>query len=161
VDPLIQVILTSSFRSNRHFLGRSRSSNLCPRERKWIGLGQVQPHLAGPAAPTGSVAPVRSSVPGGAAVPIRVERRFQFRLKCVPTHKNYNTTRGTLSVPKMCMKLVIYTSRTQGFDGRIFVVRTVNTGDALCASLAALLPPLSSIASRKSPPTPPLSHPPI
>jgi hypothetical protein len=29
------------------------------------------------------------------------------------------------------MKLVVYSSRTQGFDGRIFVVRTVNTLDTL------------------------------
>jgi hypothetical protein len=46
-------------------------------------------------------------------------------LKCVPVHKNCNTTRGTLLVSKICMKLV-YSSRTRGFDGRIFVVRTVN-----------------------------------
>jgi hypothetical protein len=26
----------------------------------------------------------------------------------------------------MCMKLIIYSSLTQGFDGQIFVVRTVN-----------------------------------
>jgi hypothetical protein len=27
----------------------------------------------------------------------------------------------------MCMKFVVYSSRTRGFDGRIFVVRTVNS----------------------------------
>jgi hypothetical protein len=26
----------------------------------------------------------------------------------------------------MCLKLVVFSSRTRGFDGRIFVVRTVN-----------------------------------
>jgi hypothetical protein len=44
----------------------------------------------------------------------------------VPTSKNCNITRGTLLVSKMCMKLVVYSSRTRGFDDRIFVVRTVN-----------------------------------
>jgi hypothetical protein len=47
--------------------------------------------------------------------------------KFVPIHKSCNTTRGTLLVLKMCMKLVVYSSQTQGFDGRNFVVRTVNT----------------------------------
>jgi hypothetical protein len=37
---------------------------------------------------------------------------FQFLPECVPAHKNHNTTRGTLLVPKMCMKLVVYASRT-------------------------------------------------
>jgi hypothetical protein len=49
VDPLIQVILTSSIWSNRCFLGRSHSSKLCLRERRCIGLGMS--HEAGPAAP--------------------------------------------------------------------------------------------------------------
>jgi hypothetical protein len=44
----------------------------------------------------------------------------------IPVHKKCNTTRGTLSVSKICMKLVVYSFRTRGFDGRIFVVRTVN-----------------------------------
>jgi hypothetical protein len=52
---------------------------------------------------------------------------FQFLPKCVPTHENHNTTRGTLLVLKMCMNLAVYSSRTWGFDGRIFVVRNVNT----------------------------------
>jgi hypothetical protein len=51
------------------------------------------------------------------------------RQQCVHVHKNCNTTRGTLFVSKMCMKLVVYSSRTRGFDGRIFVVRTVNIHD--------------------------------
>jgi hypothetical protein len=29
----------------------------------------------------------------------------------------------------MCMKLVVCFSRTRGFDGRIFVVRTINSRD--------------------------------
>jgi hypothetical protein len=49
-----------------------------------------------------------------------------FPPKCVSVHENCNTTHGTLLVQKMCMKLVVYSSRTRGFDGRIFVVRTVN-----------------------------------
>jgi hypothetical protein len=40
--------------------------------------------------------------------------------------KNANTTRGTLLLPKMCMKLVVYSSQTRGFYSRIFVVWTVN-----------------------------------
>jgi hypothetical protein len=51
---------------------------------------------------------------------------LHFPPKCVPIHKNCNTTRGTLLVSKICMKLVAYSSRTRGFDGRIFVVMTVN-----------------------------------
>jgi hypothetical protein len=50
----------------------------------------------------------------------------QFLPKCIPTYENHNTTHGTLLVLKMCMKFVINSSRTWGFDGRIFVVRTVN-----------------------------------
>jgi hypothetical protein len=46
--------------------------------------------------------------------------------ECVLIHENCNTTRGTLLVPKMCMKLVVYSSRTWGFDGWNFVVRTIN-----------------------------------
>jgi hypothetical protein len=49
-----------------------------------------------------------------------------FHPKCLPVHKNCNTTCGTLLVSKMCMKLVVYSSRTQGFDGWNFVGRTVN-----------------------------------
>jgi hypothetical protein len=56
----------------------------------------------------------------------RVARWLHFPPKCVPVHKNCNTTRGTLLVSKICVKLVVYSSRTRGFDGRIFVVRTVN-----------------------------------
>jgi hypothetical protein len=47
-------------------------------------------------------------------------------MSIVPTYEIHNTTCGTLLVLKMCMKLVIYSSRTRGFDGQIFVVRTVN-----------------------------------
>jgi hypothetical protein len=56
-----------------------------------------------------------------------VARWFQFLPKCVPAYEIHSTTHGTLLVLKMCMKLAIYSSRTRGFDGRIFVVRTVNT----------------------------------
>jgi hypothetical protein len=51
---------------------------------------------------------------------------FQFLPKYVLAHENHNTTCGTLFVQKMCMKLVVYASRTRGFDGRFFVVRTIN-----------------------------------
>jgi hypothetical protein len=78
-------------------------------------MGQRRPHLQGR-----SCLLVRPCL-------ARVERWFQFLSKCVPAHENHNTTRGTLLLLKMCMKLVIYSSRTLGFDGRIFVVRTVNT----------------------------------
>jgi hypothetical protein len=76
--------------------------------------------MAGPASPAGLV------MPGGAAVPGSYGTLAPFPPKGVPIHKNCNTTRGTLLVSKMCMKLVVYSSRTGGFDGRIFVVRTVN-----------------------------------
>jgi hypothetical protein len=56
---------------------------------------------------------------------------LHFSPKCVPVHKICNTTRGTLLVSKVCMKLVVYSSRTRGFDGRIFIVRTVNTSAPL------------------------------
>jgi hypothetical protein len=39
----------------------------------------------------------------------RVARWSQFLRKCVSAYENHNTTRGTLLVLKMCMKLVIYT----------------------------------------------------
>jgi hypothetical protein len=103
---LIQVILASIIRSNRHFLGGSCSSKLCSWERGCPGQGRA----------TGQGRPCLA----------RVSRWFQFLQKYVPAHENHNTTRGTLLVLKMCMKLVIYSSRTRGFDGRIFVVRTVN-----------------------------------
>jgi hypothetical protein len=68
-------------------------------------------HTRGPTAPAGLA---------------RVVCWFQFLTKCVPTYENHNTTRVTLLVLNMCMKLAIYSSLTRGFDGRIFVVRTVN-----------------------------------
>jgi hypothetical protein len=49
-----------------------------------------------------------------------------FPPKCVPVHKNCYPTHGTSLVPKMCMKIIVYCSRTWGFDGRTFVTRTVN-----------------------------------
>jgi hypothetical protein len=55
-------------------------------------------------------------------------RWFHLPPKFVPDHKNCNTTHGTLFVSKVCMKLVVYSSRTRGFDSRNFVVRTVNNG---------------------------------
>jgi hypothetical protein len=77
-------------------------------------------HGAGAAAPAGPAClVVRPCL-------ARVARWFLSPLKCVPIHKNYNITHGTLLVSKMCMKLVVYSSQTRGFDGRIFVVRTVN-----------------------------------
>jgi hypothetical protein len=71
------------------------------------GTGQGRPHLQGRPCLT------------------RVAQLY-FSPKCVPTHKNCNTTHGTLLVSKMCTKLVVYSSQTRGFDSRIFVVRTVN-----------------------------------
>jgi hypothetical protein len=118
VDPLIQVITTSSIRSNWHFLDQSCSSKLCTRRRAW--LRPETWHGAGAAAPVGP------DVPGGAAVPSSCGTLVPFPPKYVPFHKNYNTTRGTLLVSKMCMKHVVYSSRTQGFDSRIFLVRTVS-----------------------------------
>jgi hypothetical protein len=78
------------------------------------GTGQGRPHLQGR-----SCLLVRPCL-------ARVARWLHFFPKCVPVHKICNTTRGTLLVSKMCMKLVVYSSRTRGFDGHIFVVRTVN-----------------------------------
>jgi hypothetical protein len=85
-------------------------------DRTWQG----RPHLQG-----------RSHLPGWPCLVVRpclarVARWLHFPPKCVPIHKNCNTTRGTLLVSKICMKLAVYSSRTRGFDGRIFVVRTVN-----------------------------------
>jgi hypothetical protein len=37
----------------------------------------------------------------------------------------------------MCMKLVVYSSRTRGFDGQNFVVRTVNRNQR-CPSMSSL-----------------------
>jgi hypothetical protein len=51
---------------------------------------------------------------------------FEFLPKSVPAHENHKTTRGTLLVLKMCMKFAVYSSRTRGYDGQIFVVRTIN-----------------------------------
>jgi hypothetical protein len=82
--------------------------------------GQGRPHLPGrPHLQGRPCLVVRSCL-------ARVARWFHFPPKCVPAHKNHNTTCGTLLVPKICIKLVVYASRTRGFDGRIFVVRTVN-----------------------------------
>jgi hypothetical protein len=55
-----------------------------------------------------------------------VARWLLFIPKCVPASKNTNTTRGTLLVLKICMKLVIYPPRFWDFDGRKIVVRTIN-----------------------------------
>jgi hypothetical protein len=46
----------------------------------------------------------------------------------------HNTTHGTLLVPKMCMKLVIYSSWTRGFDSWIFIVKTVNSVESFARS---------------------------
>jgi hypothetical protein len=54
-------------RSNRRFLGRSRSSKLCRRERRCVGPEAC--HGAGAAAPARPTAPTGLAVPGGAAVP--------------------------------------------------------------------------------------------
>jgi hypothetical protein len=88
--------------------------------------GQVRPHLAGPATPARP-----SHLQGWPCLVVRpclprVARWFHFPPKCVHIHKNCNTSRGTLLVSKMCMKLFVYSSQTRGFDGRIFVVRTIN-----------------------------------
>jgi hypothetical protein len=119
VDPLIQLITTSYIRSNWRFLDQSCSFKLCTRGAMW--LRPETWHGAGAAAPAGP------TVPSGAVVPSSCGTLVPFPPKCVPIHKNCNTTHGTLLVPKMCMKLVVYSSRTRGFDSRNFVVRTVNT----------------------------------
>jgi hypothetical protein len=67
-------------------------------------------------------------VPAGSAVPSTCGVLVPISPKCKPAYENLNTTRGTLLVLRMCMKLVIFSSRTRGFDNRIFVVRTVNSG---------------------------------
>jgi hypothetical protein len=84
---------------------------------RWTGgvpRGQVRPHLQG--RPCLVVRPCLA----------HLARWFQLFPKCVPAHENHNTTCGTLLVLKMFMKLAIYFSLTRGFDGRIFVVRTIN-----------------------------------
>jgi hypothetical protein len=58
----------------------------------------------------GAAAPAGPAVPGGAAVPGSCGTLVHFPPKCVPIHKNCNTTCGTLLVSKMCMKLVVYSS---------------------------------------------------
>jgi 5-methylcytosine-specific restriction endonuclease McrA len=79
-------------------------------------MGQVRPHLAGPTTPAGPGAPAGPTVPGGAAVPSSCGTLVPSPPpKCVPVHKNCNTTHETLLVSKMCMKLVVYSSRTRGF----------------------------------------------
>jgi hypothetical protein len=83
VDPLIQVILTSSIRSNDISLvniihpscARGRGGGL-DQER---GTGQVRPHLAGSTAPTRPAAPARPAVPGGSAVPSSCGTLVPFR----------------------------------------------------------------------------------
>jgi hypothetical protein len=69
VDPLIQVITTSSIRSNQRFLDQSRSSKLCTRGRTWLGLRMW--HGAGAAAVAGRTRPGGADVPGscGTLVP--------------------------------------------------------------------------------------------
>jgi hypothetical protein len=52
-------------------------------------MGQVRPHLAGPAAPAGL------AVPSGTAVPESCGTLVPPPPKFVPIHKNCNTTRGT------------------------------------------------------------------
>jgi hypothetical protein len=118
VDPLIQVDQTDvSLVDLVHpsCVG-GRGGVLDPRR----ATGQVRPHLLGrPHLQVWLCLVVRPCL-------ARVAHWFQFCSKYVPTHKNKNTTRGTLLVPKICMKLVVYSSRTRGFDGQIFVVRTFN-----------------------------------
>jgi hypothetical protein len=111
---LIHVIITSSIRSNRRFLDQCRSSKLCTRGRPCLVVRQclARAGLGRPCLVVGQCL-------------ARVVRWFLFSPKCVPVHKNCNTTHGTLLVSKMCMKLVVYPSRTRGFDSQIFVVRTV------------------------------------
>jgi hypothetical protein len=82
--------------------------------------GQGRPHL-----------PSRPHLQGRSCLVVRpclarVAHWFQFLPKCVHAYEIHNTTHGTLLVLKMWMKLAVYSSRTWGFDGQIFVVRTVN-----------------------------------
>ena len=90
--------------------------------RTWQGRPHLQsrPHLPG--------RPHLQGRPDQVVRPClaHVARWFQFLPKCVPAYEIHNTTRGTLLVLKMCMKLVIYPSHFRDFNGRIFVVRTVN-----------------------------------
>jgi hypothetical protein len=87
--------------------------------RTWLWCGRTWPSAAGP----GQARPALHRCFGALLYGSFVHCYSHI---CVPTSKNTNTTRGTLLVSKMCMKLVVYASRTRGFDGQIFVVRTVN-----------------------------------
>jgi hypothetical protein len=67
------------------------------------------------------------AVPTGPAAPAHVACWSQILPKCVHAYEIHKKTHGTLLVLRMCIKLVIYSSRTRGFYGQNFVVRTVNT----------------------------------
>jgi hypothetical protein len=135
VDPLIQGILTSSIRSNRCLLGGSHSSKVCSWERRCIGPSTS--HGARP------IAPGRAGRTCQADRTCRAGRAWWFGRAYPVWHVGSNFSQNVylpmkflttqlmelLLVLKMCMKLFIYSSRTRGFDGRFFVVRTVNTSD--------------------------------
>jgi hypothetical protein len=118
------LILASNFGSNQ----RSSVSRARPSIARGSGgaldqgqaTGQGCPHLPGRPHPQGR--------PDQVVRPClaHVTRWFQFLPKFVPAYDIHNTTHGTLLVLPMCMKLAIYSSETRGFDGRIFVLRTVN-----------------------------------
>jgi hypothetical protein len=75
------------------------------------GPGQVRPDLARRGRPCTIASVHPSMVHLSIVIPIFV----------------YLPIKIALLVPKMCMKLVVYSSQTHGFDGQIFVVRTVNS----------------------------------
>jgi hypothetical protein len=93
IDPSLHIWIKPTFFSE------SCSSKYFLRERWCFGPGTS--HGVGPSAHVGLV------TPGGLAVRAHVACWFQFLPKCVPAYENDNTTRGTLLVLKMCMKLVI------------------------------------------------------
>jgi hypothetical protein len=103
VGPWIQVLPSTPFGSNRHNHSESSPSKVCcgSRDRQDAGRGRVQgrPHQQG--RPHLLVWP---HVPG-------VVRWLPFYPICVYASKNTNTTRGTLLVLKICMKIVIYPPR--------------------------------------------------
>jgi hypothetical protein len=98
VDPLIQVILTSSIKSNRHFLGRSRSSNLCPQEMRCIGPGTS--HGAGAVAPGRAGCTCRAGVPSPCGTLVLISPKM-CTCPWKSQHKSWNFI-GTKNVHETC-----------------------------------------------------------